>query len=82
MMRTTASLHRDDARRDALGERWNALRSHAPTLHHRARAIQPDEAAAVFSQIDPENRELHWYALSFRLPYSTYTAGEEGRAIP
>ena len=61
---------------------WDALRSHASPLHDRSAAIQPHQAATILSQIDPENRDLHGISLSFRLPYSSYTASEEGRAIP
>jgi hypothetical protein len=39
------------------------LSGHALPLHDRSGSIQPAEAATVLSQINAENRDLHWHAL-------------------
>ena len=35
------------------------MTAHAPPQHDLAARIQPDEAAAVLAQIDPEYRDYH-----------------------
>src|ERR1700734_1409490 len=81
-MRATASLHSDDARRHGFGERWDAPRPDASPLHDRSRAIQPNEAAAVFSQIDAENRDFHCHAPFFPVALFNLHCKRRGAAHP
>jgi len=59
VMRATTGLHRDDARRQTLGETNDTRRSHPPPLDDCSLAVQPHEAAAILTEIDPENYHLH-----------------------
>jgi hypothetical protein len=59
VMRATAGLHRDDARRQAFGETNDTRRSHPPPLDDCALAVQPHEAAAILAKIYSQNCYLH-----------------------
>jgi hypothetical protein len=59
MMGATTGLHSYRARRQTLGETHNTVAPHPPTQHHPTRLIEPDDAAAVLAEINPENRDVH-----------------------
>src|SRR5205807_10568800 len=64
MMRTAAGFHRDHACWQGPGESDDALAPHATPLDHRPNVILSNDAAAVLTQIDPKNRDLHWHGPS------------------
>jgi hypothetical protein len=53
VMRATARLHRDDARRQTFGETNDARRSHPPPFDDCSLAVQPRQAAAILTKINP-----------------------------
>lgn len=59
VMSAAASLHRHDASRQARRIGDDGLAPHPPSHNDLARGIQPDHAAAVLAQINPENRYFH-----------------------
>jgi len=75
MMRTAAGFHRDDACWQGLSESNDALPPHATPLDHRPNLIQSNDAAAVLTQVNSENRDLHWHGPSLRLPTPVYAVG-------
>jgi hypothetical protein len=63
MMRPAAGLHRYHAWPQFSCKLDHSLAAHASPQHHGSRVIQPDRAAAVLAQINPENRDFHCLSL-------------------
>jgi hypothetical protein len=59
MMCPAARLHCYDAPLQFCRKLDNSLTAHASPQHNGSTGIQPDDAAAVLAQINPENRDLH-----------------------
>jgi hypothetical protein len=68
VVRTTTRLHRHHAARQLGCKRHDALPPHPPAQHHTPRRVQPDHAAAVLAQVDPENINVHCLTLHFAYP--------------
>jgi hypothetical protein len=68
MMCPATRLHCYDARLQFYRKLDNALTAHASPQHDGSPVIQPDDAAAVLAQINPQNRNLHWLALRIGCP--------------
>jgi hypothetical protein len=64
MMRPAAHLHGHDARLQLDRKLDNSLTAHATPQHDGSPVIQPNDAAAVLAQINPDNRDLHLLAPS------------------
>jgi hypothetical protein len=59
MMSAATGLHRYPAGRQPPNELHNAVAPHPPPENHLTHRIEPNDAAAVFAQINPQNRDLH-----------------------
>ena len=58
-MGAAAGFHCNDAGRQFRGQTHDGFALHATPQKDFARAIKPDEAAAVLTQINAENRDIH-----------------------
>ena len=77
MMSATAGLHRDNARCQAFGESGDARWPHASPLDNASLAVEANEAAGVFAEINSENCNLHLMSPIFESP-ATITRLAEG----
>src|SRR6266853_428945 len=63
VVRAATRLHRYHAARQLGRQPHDALSPHPPTQHHTPRRVQPDHAAAVLAQVDPDNTNVHCLTL-------------------
>src|SRR3981189_2781382 len=68
VVRAATRLHRYHAARQLGRKPHDALPPHPPTQHHTPRRVQPDHAAAVLAQVDPENTNVHCLTLLLVYP--------------
>jgi hypothetical protein len=68
MMCPAARLHCYDAPLQFCRKLDNSLTAHASPQHNGSTGIQPDDAAAVLAQINPENRDFHCLSLRIGCP--------------
>jgi hypothetical protein len=68
MVRPAAGLHRYRAGPQLSRKLYHAFAAQASPQHDGSAVIQPDDAAAVLAQINPENCDLHGYALRIGCP--------------
>jgi len=83
MMRPAAGFHRHHASPQLARKLDHSLTPHASPQHDGSYRIQPDDAAAVLAQINPENGDFHDLFPPNQLSEDTMpSALAEGRAIP
>jgi hypothetical protein len=83
VVRSTARLHCYHAPLQFGRDLDNSLTAHTSPQHDGSPYIQPDDAAAVLAQINPEYRDLHGLFPPNQFVRRHYVSGaEEGRAIP
>ena len=82
MMRSATGLHPHHARRQAAQELDELAPRQATAQHHRARGVQPREAAAVLAEVDPDRCNGHPLLPSLHAPPTLPDPSPEGRAIP
>jgi transposase len=76
MMGAAAGFHRNDAGRELRGQAHDSFALHATPQNDFARGIKPGDAAAVLTQINAENRDIHGCAPCFRIaPYQLSRRG-------
>ena len=75
-MGAAAGFHRNDAGRELRGQAHDSFALHATPQNDFARGIKPGDAAAVLTQINAENRDIHGCAPCFRIaPYQLSRRG-------
>jgi hypothetical protein len=82
VMRTTAGLQRHHATRQSRRQLDHAVPVQASPQDHATTRVQTRYAAAVLTQVDPQNRDLHHTSSRPSGCLSAYCQEEEGRAIP
>ena len=75
MVSATTRFHCNDARCQTAGKVDDTRPLHTPTNDNASVIIESDDAAAVLTQVDPKNRNLHGTAPLLRLPSERTAAG-------
>src|SRR6202049_2190740 len=77
-MGATASLHRHHARLQLRHHLADILSAYAPPHHDLSRTTKARKAAYILAQVDPNNRDLHWFSPFLLLHRQLKAAGWRG----